>query len=108
MILEDGKVYTPEQVSEAGWLGPLTAEAIRKAARSGEFEHTRIRRRILFTKANIQAIQADSIVPARPQRASSSNVRRARRAAHAPSPIPDGPRLIAKPEAARRRQRKAS
>lgn len=54
---QDGVAYTPEQVSEAGWLGKRTAAALRRACAPsrGQLQHTRIGNRIVFTAEDIRA-----------------------------------------------------
>lgn len=66
--LEDGPVYPPETISEAGWLGQLSPSAIRKACQQGALEHTRIRGKIGMTRANILANQAAGHEPAKADR----------------------------------------
>jgi hypothetical protein len=111
MELIDGPVYTPEQVSANGWLGPITPGAIRKAVAKGDFEWTRIRNKIGMTKANILANQEAGFEPAAAdQRSTPRTVRRGRRTPVAAVPdLPAGAtRLVAKPASSRRRSRTAS
>lgn len=115
MELIDGPLYTPEQVCEAGWLGPdATPGGLRKAAgrkpNEGRIEHTRFppssnKGRIYFTAANIRAIQAAGLRPAEGP-ATPAESRRTRR-----TPTTEMPQTVTvlrpRPEA-RRRSRKAS
>lgn len=112
MELIDGRLYTPEEICENGWLGSdTTPEALRKAARSGAIEYTRFRNRIYFTRANVLASQEAGHEPATADRRSTpSAARRGRRTSVAAVPdLPAGAtRLVAKPASARRRSRRAS
>jgi hypothetical protein len=81
MDLTDGRLYTPEEICEAGALGSdTTPEALRKAARSGAIEYTRFRNRIYLTRANVLANQEAGFVPAAAdQRTTPGATRRSRR-----------------------------
>lgn len=108
MILEDGPVYTPEQITENGWLGPISPNAIRKAVTRGDFECTRIRNKIGMTKANILANQAKGFEPAKVDRPSyASGPPRKRRAPAAPTES-SVTVLRPRPGAARKSRRRAS
>lgn len=105
MILEDGPLYTPEEVSEERWLD-ASPGALRKAVGRGQLECTRFQGRIYFTRANILAIQAAGFQPAgADEPARLTTARRARR-----TPVaevqPGVAQLRPRPEA--RRRRKAS
>jgi hypothetical protein len=104
MQLEDGVLYTPQQVSDSGWLGPLTANAIRNAVVRGDFECTRIRRKILFTRANILAIQAAGFQPAKADRPVTASPRRTRRTTSTAEAQPNVRRFEPRPKAQRRRE----
>lgn len=106
MILEDGPVYTPEQIAENGWLGPISPNAIRKAVTRGDFECTRIRNKIGMTRANILANQAKGFEPAKADRRPSVSRPARKRRASAADPQPGVTTLRPRPEA--RRRRKAS
>lgn len=107
MDLVDSVLYTPEQVSENGWLGwDTTPGAIRKAASRGEIEFTRFRGRIYLTRSNITAIHATGLEQAKADRASQpAPSRRGRRASTSVAVTPSGVTpLRARPDAARRRR----
>jgi hypothetical protein len=101
------RAYTPEQVFENGWLGEITPDAMRKAAKDKVWPHVKLRNKIHFTGQNIAEILADAQVDAEDN---STRVhaprRRGRRAA--PELQPGVPLLVAKSAPARRRGRKAS
>lgn len=104
MTLEDGVLYTPEQVSDNGWLGDMTPGAIRNAATRGDFECTRIRRKILFSRGNILAIQSSGFQPAKADRPASPPRRRTRRTVPTAEVQPGVRLLQPRPEARRRRR----
>ena len=105
MILEDGPLYPPEQVSENGWLD-ATPSALRRAVSRKQIECTRFQGRIYFTRANILAIQAAGFQPAKAdERAYPAEPRRTRR-----TPVGDSPQAVTvlRPRPEARRRRKAS
>lgn len=108
MILEEGRLYTPEEVSENRWLGKRSPGALRKAASRGQLQRTMSGGKICFSRADILANQEAGCVPAKSVRpaAVAAQPRRIRRAA-ASTPEANVTALRPRPEAARRR-RKAS
>ena len=58
MKLEDGPLYTPEQVSANQWLGDRSPAAIRRAVSRGQLQHTKSGGKVCFSRANILANQA--------------------------------------------------
>ena len=106
MDLVDGPLYSPEQVSENGWLD-ATPGALRRAVSRKQIECTRFQRRIYFTRANILAIQAAGFQPAKAdERAYPTARRRARNAST--TETPQGVTVLQPRPGARRRSRKAS
>jgi hypothetical protein len=105
MILEDGPLYTPEQVSENRWLGKRSADALRKAASRGQLQHTLSGGQIHFHRVDILANQEEARVLAKKARPLPvSAPRRGRRAPTAAATVPSGvSELRARPEARRRK-----
>jgi hypothetical protein len=102
----DGVAYTPEQVSEAGWLGKRTAGALRRACAPsrGQLQHTRIGGRILFTaediRANLAAGRRNEKTPAGAPAATPP-----RRSSRRPTSLTAVPQTLrARPERARMKQ----
>jgi hypothetical protein len=105
LILEDGPVYTPEQVSANGWLD-ASPGALRKAVARKQIECTRFQGRIYFTRANILAIQAAGFQPAKAdERAYSTAPRRPRRT---PTAETSQGVSVLRPRPEARRRRRAS
>lgn len=98
-----GRAYTPEQVHENGWLGDISPRAMRTAASSGEWPHTRLRNKIHFTAENIAQIlelgQEKAKNSAAPLRSGPRKKQRPTTQLSA-----DVPQLRARPQAARRRR----
>jgi hypothetical protein len=104
MTLEDGRLYTPDEVSANGWLGSdTTPGALRKAASRGRIDFTRFQGRIYFTAANIRANQEAGREQAQSRRPQSSALRRGRRIASTPEFQPGVPLLRSRPDARRRK-----
>lgn len=87
MELIDGRLYTPEEVSENGWLGRRSPEALRKAASPGrgQLQHTKSGGKICFSRADILANQEAGLELAKTQR---------------PVPVPSAPRRVRRASAA--------
>lgn len=112
MSLEDGRLYTPNEVAENGWLGPdATASALRKAATRG-LEHTRYppkpTGRIYFTRANILATQAKGLQPVDSQRGTAATTRRGRRSVTAAIGSTEVTELRPEPGRARKTKRESA
>jgi hypothetical protein len=112
MELEDGCLYTPEQVCENGWLGwDTTPGAIRKAASRGQIEFTRYpptpHGRIYLTAANIRTNHAAGLCLAKPANdaASRQTSQRPLRTITPAEPRQGVPVFESRPD---RRRRKAS
>ena len=105
MILEDGPLYTPEQVSDNGWLGQRSPEALRKAVSRGQLQHTKSGGKICFSRTNILANQEQMLVPAESDVPAQPATHRGRRAAPAVEVHPGVPLLVPKPPPERRRRR---
>lgn len=107
MIPEDGRLYTPDEVSENRWLGKRSPGALRKAASRGQLQYTRSGGKICFSRADILANQEDARVLAKVHRpvAVPAPTRRVRRSPVAAVPdLPPGVKpLVARPSARRRK-----
>ena len=116
MILEDGRLYTPEEVCEAGWLGSdTTPEALRKGTRRTpdplpctKFPPNGKRPRIYFTRANILAIQEKGLREGRQDASARTTSRRGRRTSPDLSLLPGGEPFQADPSRRRRSRKKSA
>lgn len=105
MDLIEGRLYTPEEVSENRWLGKRTPGALRKAASRGQLQHSMSGGKICFSRADILANQEEARRPAKTRRSSAASAQ-PRRIRRVPVSAPEAnvTALKPRPDAARRRR----